>query len=346
MSESSVLIVGAGAVGLSLGYHLHLAGAQVTFLVRPGRAAAFSAPRRLYDYNDNTVKTFDGYGVVEDAAALTGRRLDFVIVTLDGHTSRTDQGTATLRAVGDLIHGSDTVVLMDGIGVDLRRHYLDTMRLPGDRLLLGFLGMLAHQASAGLPVPAGADPDLIAGADICYVHPPKRTGFTIATSNKAAATSFAALYDRSATSRIGYLNPKIADVIGSAVFTVYAACDIAGWPPVGQVIADKPLWTLACRAQSEILSLPRNGLFGRIAAAVMGPKITAKIHLGQEKQMLPLDTAAFNGFHHGGKVRAQDMQVLRDFAAEGKRLGRPMTALTTLIARADERHHATPGQPT
>ncbi|WP_433832923.1 hypothetical protein ACQP2E_17415 [Actinoplanes sp. CA-015351] len=35
---------------MSLGYHLRLAGADVSFLVRPGRTAAFAAPLRLCGY--------------------------------------------------------------------------------------------------------------------------------------------------------------------------------------------------------------------------------------------------------------------------------------------------------
>jgi hypothetical protein len=172
--------------------------------------------------------------------------------------------------------------------------------ISGDRLLLGFLGMLAHQCLAGL---SGAD--LAAGADICFVHPPNRTGFTIARSNPATAKRFAELYDHSGVSRVGFIPARI-DVVGSAVFTVYAACDVAGGPPVAEVVANRELWQLAIRAQREILTLPRNGWFGKVAAAVMGSWVTVSIHLKQDKDMRPLDVAAFNRFHHGGKVRAQD----------------------------------------
>jgi hypothetical protein len=54
----------------------------------------------------------------------------------------------------------------------------------------------------------------------------------------------------------------------------------------------------------------------------MGRRVTAAIHLKQEKDMQPLDTAAFNRIHHGGRVRAQDLHALRDFASDGQRHGR------------------------
>ncbi|WP_199821983.1 2-dehydropantoate 2-reductase N-terminal domain-containing protein [Streptomyces sp. XY152] len=41
----SVCIVGAGSMGVVTGYHLGLAGASVTFLVRPHRQAQSSRPR-------------------------------------------------------------------------------------------------------------------------------------------------------------------------------------------------------------------------------------------------------------------------------------------------------------
>ena len=46
-SPSKVLIVGAGATGLVAGYHLQLAGAEITFLVRPKRLLALSQPQIL-----------------------------------------------------------------------------------------------------------------------------------------------------------------------------------------------------------------------------------------------------------------------------------------------------------
>ncbi|MEJ8305434.1 hypothetical protein [Saccharibacillus sacchari] len=49
--------------------------------------------------------------------------------------------------------------------------------------------------------------------------------------------------------------------------------------------------------------------------------------------MMPLDLQAFNRFHHGGKVREQDIQSLRESLADGLRAGRRMTALKKLLER-------------
>jgi ketopantoate reductase len=59
-STPSVCIVGAGSMGVSTGYHLSLAGAAVTFLVRPHRQEQLSRPQVLYSYDDHSLKTFSG----------------------------------------------------------------------------------------------------------------------------------------------------------------------------------------------------------------------------------------------------------------------------------------------
>lgn len=333
MSKPSVLIVGAGAVGMAVGYHLSLAGADITFLVRPGRKAAFAAPQQLYSYDDAALKTFAGYSVVEGVNELVEPRFQYVVVTLDGHTSRSDEGTALLRALGDAIRTTDATVIMCGIGKGLREHYLEVMRIADDQLLVGMLAMLSHQASAELPVHAPTDPALVARASVCYAHPANKVGFRIGTSNRAAAKQFAALYNLSGVSRCSAVNPFLVNS-ASAFFPMFSAAEIAGWPDdFATVVADKELWRLACRAQAEIMSLPQNGWLGKVMAAVLGPRLTASVNLKLEREVRPLDYQAFSRFQHGGKVRAQDLESMRIDLADGQRQGRPMAALQELLTR-------------
>lgn len=333
MSKPSVLIVGAGAVGLALGYHLSLAAADITFLVRPGRKAVFAAPQQLYCYDDNALKTFAAYSVVEDVAELAEQQFQFVIVTLDGHASRSAEGTAVLRGLGDAIRDTDATMILCGVGSGLRDHYLETMRIADDRLLVGLLGMVSHQPSAALPVHAPTDPVQLAKASVCYKHPANKIGFRIGTSNAAAARQFAELYNRSGVSRCSLVNPFLVNS-ASAFLPVYMACEIAGWPKdFATVVADKELWRLACRAQGEIMALPQNGWLGRLMAMILGPRLTAYVHLSLQRELRPLDYQAFSRFQHGGKVRAQDVESLGIDLADGQRQGQPMAALQTLLAR-------------
>ncbi|MEU1213389.1 hypothetical protein ACFYSH_28295 [Streptomyces sp. NPDC005791] len=52
-----------------------------------------------------------------------------------------------------------------------------------------------------------------------------------------------------------------------------------------------------------------------------------------EKDALPLDLAAFNAYHHGGKVNGQDHEILREALGRGEAEGVQMPALRTLTAR-------------
>jgi hypothetical protein len=60
--------------------------------------------------------------------------------------------------------------------------------------------------------------------------------------------------------------------------------------------------------------------------------------------MLPLDYQAFNRFHHGGKVRAQDVEILHDCLAEGRSTGHAMPALEDLLERLEADHDDEPAR--
>ncbi|CAN7361374.1 hypothetical protein LJR153_002169 [Paenibacillus sp. LjRoot153] len=205
------------------------------------------------------------------------------------------------------------------------------MRIPENQLLRGILGTLSHQSHAVLPIHEPTDPKKISQAIVCYKHPKNNIGFQIETKNKKAAKQFISLYNRSQVSRCGQVSPSMFNVYSSVGFPVYAACDILGWPNFSSIITNKELWDLACRAQIEIATLPKHGLSGKLIGLMMNSYMTAKIHLKMERDMLPLDYQAFNRFHHGGKVRTQDVQSLRDSIAEGQHQGRSMKALKELL---------------
>jgi hypothetical protein len=344
MTTSSVLIVGAGATGLPVGYYLGLAGADITFLVRPGRKAALGSEQQLYCYDDTELKTFGNYQVADDVAELARRDFEFVIITLDGHTSRTQEGTELLRALGKVVRACDAHVIMCGFGLGVREHHLQALGIEEDRLTHGFLGILSHQAAADLPVHPPTDPAKLAQASVCYRHPASRIGFRIETGNAAAAERFASLYERSGQSQCAKIPRAVDDILTNAAPPVYAAGELAGWPDFATLTQDEELWNLACSAQSEIMTLPRHGEAGQQMAKAMGPRETAQAHLSIEREMLPLDYQAFNRFHHGGKVRAQDVEILHDCLAEGRSTGHAMPALEDLLERLEADHDDEPAR--
>ena len=129
------------------------------------------------------------------------------------------------------------------------------------------------------------------------------------------------------------MNKTVVNIITNSAFPMLAASEIAGWPDISTLVANKELWSLACRAQSEITRLPQHGWMGKLMPLIMTAGISAKLQRKLEKDMLPLDYQAFNRFHHGGKVHAQDVQVMQNCVASGVSQGQPMTALKELLAR-------------
>src|SRR5690606_15423725 len=143
MEKPSVLIVGAGALGIVTGYHLHLAGAEVSFLVRPGRLPALQDPQVLYCYDDHELRHFSDYRAFAFVAEATRQGHDFVIVTLDGATCRGAEATELLRELGGAMQKDRSVAVISGVGV--REYCRDIMRLPEERVVEGTMGLLSYQ---------------------------------------------------------------------------------------------------------------------------------------------------------------------------------------------------------
>jgi ketopantoate reductase len=85
-----ILIIGAGSMGIITGYHLSLAGAHTTFLVRAHRTKELDQPQMLYCYDDNKLKEYKGYAYITDPSEMIGAKYDYIVVTLDGASLRND----------------------------------------------------------------------------------------------------------------------------------------------------------------------------------------------------------------------------------------------------------------
>jgi hypothetical protein len=330
-STPTVLIVGAGAMGIMSGYHLQLAGAEVTFLVRPQRLDTLSQAQALYSYDDASLKHFSGYRVLSKVTEVGDRAYDYVIVTLDGAASRSTEGAALLHDLGNTVRDTSAVVIIGGIGFGLRQYCLDALDLAGERVMGGALGLLAHQvAPADLPVHPPTDPEVLAQADIAYRHVAGGS-FTIEDRFPAAAR-FKALYDACGVSRCEILDPADSAVLVATLFPVFAACELMGWPPAARFADHEDIWELAIAAAREVASLDEYGQAGHSAALRLSGESVAKDFMVYEDNALPLDWNGFNEFHHGGKVAQQDMELLQDHLAAGERQGKSMAALKELLA--------------
>jgi hypothetical protein len=327
-SIPTILIVGAGAMGIMSGYHLQLAGAEVTFLARPQRMERLSRPQVLYSYDDVSLKSFSGYRLLTDVTEVTDRAFDYVIVTLDGAALRSAEGTALLSDLGNAVRGTSAVVIIGGIGLGLRRHCLDALGIEEERVISGALSLLAHQvASTDLPIHPPTDPALLAQADMAYRTLPTGS-FTVEDRFPAVANRFKALYDGCGVSHCDIVDHRRFPAQVVTVFPIFAACELMGWPSAAQLTDHKNTWKLAVDAVREVLSLEEY----RPASETADSRSLTHMMAAAEKQALPLDVNAFNAFHHGGKVAQQDLRLLQDHAKAGERQGKPMAALKQLIA--------------
>ena len=77
------------------------------------------------------------------------------------------------------------------------------------------------------------------------------------------------------------------------------------------------------------------GVTGRRVQAKLSPALLGHMQAGMEAALRPLDFTAFNRYHHGAKVLAQDVGVLRDCLAMGNATDHPMPSLKELLTRYD-----------
>jgi len=338
VSRSRVLIVGAGALGLTCAYHLQLAGASVSFLVRAPRAEALSRPQRLYCYNDHDLKTLDGYAVARSVEELRDEPFDFVLVTLDGAGCRTEAGIATLQALGQWLGGNAARLLICGVGLGLYEHVCRVTGLGPDRVLEGTMTMLAYAVgSAGAPRPAQQDTALHDSADLAYFRFPEGNGFVLSSRPVRGAKAFAALFDCSGVVRCILMPRRVYRMTTNLFFPFAVACALDGWRGTAALIANEELWALCCASQREIMRLAEHGFAGKLAALLVNDTRMAKQLLDREEAASPIGFTAFNRYHHGGKLIGQAIQVLEDCVAAGRAKGRAMPATGALLERWKQR---------
>jgi hypothetical protein len=280
---------------------------------------------------------FDNYRVIESTSEVSGEEFLFVLDTLDGHTARSENGTATLRAVGTLIRDTPAFVLYDAIGVDIEDHYAESMGISKDRLNIA-CSMLAHQPTDQISVPPEADAGLVAQADILYIAYPGAAGLiTFKTRPKLVKTLQETYAKNTHGLRVNAL-PHFASATMPLAMLHQSVWNIDGYAAFPQLYANTPLWTLLLQAQSEILNLPRFGWAGYFMDWAIGWSwVTKKIFEAQVEGAKPIGFEEFNAFHHGGKVVKQDLATLEDLVRDGERVGRKMVALREIVKKGEER---------
>jgi hypothetical protein len=323
-------------MGIVTGYHLGLAGAEVTFLIRPHRRRDLERAQTLYCYDDGKLKEYSGYTLLTDPDEILGRPYDFIVVTLDGTALQNQVGERLVETIGEAARNTEAKIILGSVGLDLRPWFIRVSGLPGEKVTNGVLAIISYPTKAvQLPLHAPTDPGLLSKADLGYVHRDEY-GFVVDDSAPDAAYSFAKLYDACGVSTCAIEPSSQFGVDIAPMFAIFAGCELMGWPKLTRVSENTELWSLTVKAVKEIQGLGIHGEAGRKAQTETTEEGLAAKLAAWEKDMLPLDLQGFNRFHHGGKVSVQDQQILRDCIASGQAEGRDMEAVQVIVDRIEE----------
>jgi hypothetical protein len=329
---ASVGIIGAGSMGILTGYHLSLAGADVTFLVRPHRREQLSRPQRLYSFDDNDLKPYTGYELLTDPAGLTGSSFDFVVVTLDGAALRAEPGQKVVDEIGRAFRGTSTAVILGSVGIDQRTWFLERSGLADAQVTNGGLGMWAYEAQrADMPLHDGVSADLLAQADYGYRHL-SPTGFVVDLSAPQVAHEFAALYNSSGVSHCAEL-PIDAHKLIVSVSPASLAWELLGWPAAKDIDTTDETWQLGVEAVKEFRRLSVFGPAGIAASEETTAENVLEVFRQAELAALPMDATAFIAYHHGSKLAGQGNEVLDEAVRRGETEGAEMPALRALLKK-------------
>ncbi|KAI1413821.1 hypothetical protein F5Y13DRAFT_160130 [Hypoxylon sp. FL1857] len=335
-SKARILIIGAGSMGIITGYHLSLAGADVTFLIRPHRAEALNRPQILYCYDDNKLKEYTGYSYITNPSNIIGAKYDYIVITLDGASLRNETGLSLVKTIGEAVRLTDTKVLLGTVFFDLRSWFLQASGLTDEQVANGHLDIHIYSPKdVTLPLHAPTDPELLAKADFAYTDKLGQ-GFTVEDSSPAVAEGFAKIYNASGVSKCAVKSALQCAVEINPFFPVFAACELLDWPKFEDIGSKGEVWSLAVASVKEIQGLGIHKELGQQAAGTTTEAGLAASLAAWEKHMLPLDLQAFNRFHHGKKVNAQDREHLRACVSYGEAEGKPMSALKELLRRVED----------
>lgn len=339
-STQKILVVGAGALGLTTGYFLQRGGAAVEFLARPHRADDLARPQQLFDYRTGENIQFSNFGVHTDPNTAVASAPDWIFFTLDGALARSDQACQTLASLGQVVANANTRWVICGVGVGLREHIVQNAGLKDDNVYQGTMRAFAYQTQhEGTPQPASEHVSHHNQADIAFAMPAAGPGFFLGSESSACIDELTATFERGGMG-CALLAPHLYSMGTNLFFSFTVAAELDGWRGIDDLVANKPLWRACCKSQREIMRLSQWGLTGKIAALVSTNKKIRTQLIDNETAMRPMDFMAFNRFHHGGKVVEQDTQILQRCIDIGVSEGRSMTASRWLLDQWKARHRS------
>ncbi|WP_158596248.1 ketopantoate reductase family protein [Oleomonas cavernae] len=308
-----ILIVGAGAVGAVYGWHLHRAGHEVHFFVKPAYRDTVSAGLVLHRLEHRATRREDWSAPrVADLATVAAERWDQVWLTLSSDALRGELAAQLLAAVG-----AATVVCLqpDLEDADYVRARVETP----EQVVHGLITLISYQS----PLPGRDDPPGIA-----YFLPP----FTPAPFSGSPAR-LSGVVD--ALNAGGMAARAVADVAPAAAAAtallqpLIASLELNNWQ-LSTVPGSAPL-RIGLDAAREALAVARQVTGARTAKfrPLLVPWLW-RLFLPLAARLLPLPLEPYLHYHFS-KVGVQTRLMLETYIRLGRQHGLETQALQKLL---------------
>ena len=316
-----VLLVGAGAVGLSYGYYLARAGCDVAFLVKPKYADELAAGTTLYFPQKRDVREpvafpcgEGGYRVLTTNEAVAAEAWDYVLLCISVTALR---GPWLVPFLASLSAGRPTLVVLTPGADDF--NYL-AERYPHDRIATGVITLVAWQTPlpGEPPHPPGIAVWFPPLTKLPFWGPKDQTDPLVAALKRGGAGA------KSAGTIIRPGGPAASGILTTHV----AALEAVGWTFKG--LSQSPLRKLAAQAARQAVAViavhkgNRPPLYrGLIRAWPLG----LGLKIAAWRVPFPFETYLR---HHFTKVRDQTAFTLGELVQLGRAQGRDVDAIADL----------------
>mmetsp|Transcript_11039 Transcript_11039/g.12760 ORF Transcript_11039/g.12760 Transcript_11039/m.12760 type:complete len:333 (+) Transcript_11039:251-1249(+) len=328
-----ILVVGAGAIGLPLGMLLRRNSQnQITFFVRERRAEYLKEhPQLLYSYDTEELYTFspDNYDVVSNASCDSLSSIECVFVSLPGSVLGTVAGK---HLIGEIANSVSKRAVFVNLSPGLTT-YDDAYR-PAGVSSTQFITALPIFLSHDVPMPGQPESEKFPERDHAQYgfhmmmskhRPLMLMGNPLVNTRSikivAQALRLADLYPIKVPASI--LQPMM-----TATIMLYVLLHQQGYPAT--LKTNDSDFRMAIRAVGQIFAM--HGLFGYFLSWVFGGFAFRWMHYFDTYHAKPIDAESFIKFHHGDKVRKQNVQLLEQYVKLGKKIGKPTIHIEAFIS--------------
>ncbi len=318
MSETStnerILLVGAGAVGLSYGYHLRRGGAEVGFLVKEKYRDEAEAGYTLHRHRllrRPTSFRFEDFEVYTDYDAVGEHHWDQVWLCVSGTAIRGEWLGELCAHIGD----ATLVSLQPGVK---GQRFVESAYDPA-KVVYGVITLIAYQS----PLPGE---DLATG--VAYLLPPMAPIVFSGQPERAAPVAHA-LARGGCPAKIDPDAPLMAAFGSAVMIPAIAGLEVAGWSL--ERFRRTPALEISTAAAKEALSVMGLYHFAKVPWGVRTLRRPELLGLGLSvaPALLPFDLEVYLQYHFT-KVGDQTRQLVDDWISLGEAQGNPTRALRVL----------------